>query len=314
MTEAEAAARAFGGTWLRLVTARENAVHEVALSHGRAALRLHRMGYQTEAAIRSEIWWCGALYDAGLPVPRPITLPDSDVLLRLPSGRFASAVGWIGGVPLGAAGVPLAGTAREQADRHHALGALLARVHAASDRLTLPAGFIRPRWDSDGLVGEVPFWGRFWDHPALRPDEAAIARRVRDLLRERLAEAGPVGLIHADVLRENVLVNGASLALIDFDDAGFGYRPYDLGTVLSQNQAEPSLPEIAGALAEGYSAHRPLDPAILPAMTLMRCCASVGWTMPRLAPDDSINRSHITRMLKLAGHLLAGKPGWPGNP
>ena len=314
MTEAEAAARAFGGTWLRLVTERENAVHEIALPQGRAALRLHREGYQTEAAIRSETWWCGALHDAGLSVPRPVALPDGDMLLRLPSGRLASVVAWIEGAPLGAAGVPLAGNAREQADRHRALGALLARVHTASDRLTLPAGFTRPRWDAEGLVGETPFWGRFWDHPALHPDEAAIARRARDLLRERLADAGPIGLVHADVLRENVLVDGPSLALIDFDDAGFGYRPYDLGTVLSQNQAEPHLPAIAEALAAGYAAHRPLDPAILPAMTLMRCCASVGWTMPRLPPDDPVHRSHIARMLRLATHVLAGKPGWPANP
>lgn len=314
MTEAEAAAQAFGGTWLRLVTERENAVHEMALPQGRAALRLHRIGYQTEAAIRSEIWWSGALHDAGLPVPRPLALADGDTLLRLPSGRLASAVGWIGGVPLGAAGVPLAGGARDQTDRHCALGALLARVHAESDRLTLPVWFTRPRWDRDGLVGEAPFWGRFWDHPALDPDEAAIARRARDLLRERLADAPPIGLIHADVLRENVLVDGPSLALIDFDDAGFGYRPYDLGTVLSQNQFEPHLPAIAEALADGYAAQRPLDPAILPAMTLMRCCASVGWTMPRLAPDDPIHRSHIARMLKLAVHLLEGRPGWPGPP
>jgi Ser/Thr protein kinase RdoA (MazF antagonist) len=233
------------------------------------------------------------------------------MLLRLPSGRFATVVGWIDGVPLGAAGVPLAGNADDQTHRHLALGALLARVHTASDRLTLPAEFSRPRWDSDGLVGEAPFWGRFWDHPALHPDEVAIARRARDLLRERLSEAGPIGLIHADVLRENVLVNGPSLSLIDFDDAGFGYRLYDLGTVLSQNLAEPHLPAIAEALAEGYAATRPLDPAILPAMTLMRCCASVGWTVPRLAPEDPIHRSHIARMLKLAAHLLAGKPGWP---
>jgi Ser/Thr protein kinase RdoA (MazF antagonist) len=314
MTEAEVAARAFGGRWLRLVTARENAVYEIALPQGRAALRLHRLGYQSEAAIRSEIWWCGALRDAGLPVPRPVALPGGDTLLRLPSGRLASVVAWIDGAPLGAAGVPLPGTARDQADLHRALGGLLARLHAASDRLTLPDGFTRPRWDRDGLVGAAPFWGRFWDHPALRPDEAALARRARDLLAERLAEAGPIGLIHADVLRENVLVNGRSLSLIDFDDAGFGHRPYDLGTVLSQNQAEPHLPALADALAEGYAAARPLDATILPAMTLMRCCASVGWTMPRLAPDDPIHRSHIARMLRLAAHVLAGRPGWPDVP
>lgn len=314
MTEAEAAARAFGGSWVRLVTARENAVHEIVLPQGRAALRLHRTGYQSEAAIRSEIWWCGALYDTGLPVPRPLALPDGDMLLRLPSGRLASAVGWIDGVPLGATDVPFTGPVRDQADLHRTLGALLARVHAVCDRLSLPAGFTRPLRDHDGLVGEAPVWGRFWEHPALRPDEAALARQVRDLLRERLVEAGPIGLIHADVLRENVLVNGHSLSLIDFDDAGFGYRPYDLGTVLLQSLAEPHLPEIAEALAEGYAAASPLDPAILPAMTLMRCCASVGWTMPRLAPDNPIHRSHIARMLRLATHVLTGQPGWPARP
>ena len=32
-----------------------------ALPRGRAALRLHRQGYQDAAAIRSELWWCAAL-------------------------------------------------------------------------------------------------------------------------------------------------------------------------------------------------------------------------------------------------------------
>lgn len=313
MNEAEAAARAYGGAWLRLVTARENEVHEIALPEGRAALRLHRRGYQTEAAIRSELWWCRALRDAGLPVPGPVAGTDGDMLQCLAPGRHASAVGWIEGHQMGAKGVSLSGTRRQQVDRHRALGVLVAQVHAASDCLTLPSDFSRPRWDSEGLVGEAPFWGRFWDHPALEPDEAAIALRVRDLLRERLTDAGPVGLIHADVLRENILVNGPSLSLIDFDDSGFGFRFYDLGTVLSQDQAEPHLPALAEALADGYAGERALDEDILPAMALMRCCASVGWTMPRLAPDNPVHRSHINRMLRLAMHLLAGKPGWPAD-
>jgi hypothetical protein len=38
--------------------------------------------------------------------------------------------------------------------------------------------------------------------------------------------------------------------------------------------------------------------------TLARCCASVGWTMPRLAPDDPIHRSHIARALHCATLVL----------
>jgi hypothetical protein len=73
---AEAAAHWGGAHSLRLIRDRENAVFEAALPTGRAALRLHRVGYQSEAAIRSELWWCAALADAGVPVPRPLPAQD----------------------------------------------------------------------------------------------------------------------------------------------------------------------------------------------------------------------------------------------
>ena len=65
---AEAAAH-WNATPMRLIRNRENAVFEVALPSGPAALRLHRMGYQDDAAIRSELWWCAALAAQGVNVP-----------------------------------------------------------------------------------------------------------------------------------------------------------------------------------------------------------------------------------------------------
>ncbi len=53
----EAAAH-WQGRPTRLILNRENAVFEMAIPGGRAALRLHRMGYQNDAAIASEL--CGA--------------------------------------------------------------------------------------------------------------------------------------------------------------------------------------------------------------------------------------------------------------
>ena len=79
----EAAAHWGGAAALRLIRDRENAVFEAALPAGLAALRLHRVGYQSEAAIRSELWWCAALADAGAPVPRPIPAQDGELLHRL---------------------------------------------------------------------------------------------------------------------------------------------------------------------------------------------------------------------------------------
>ena len=114
--------------------------------------------------------------------------------------------------------------------------------------------------------------------------------------------ATPSQLIHADVLRENVLVNGHSVSLIDFDDSGWGFPLYDLGTTLSQNLYEPAYPDIRDALMQGYGTS---DRDMVETMTLARTCASVGWTMPRLTPEDPINARHIGRAVMWAGRVGA---------
>jgi Ser/Thr protein kinase RdoA (MazF antagonist) len=298
MTPAERAASHWDGRVVRLLRDRENQVLEMAVPTGRVALRLHRDGYQSPAAIRSELWWCAKLARAGLPVPGPVPATDGHLLVRLEDGRHASALAWIEGEALGEAGLPFTRPLPEVLEIYHALGALLQRLHQVTDTLTLPDGFTRPRWDRDGLVGETPFWGRFWEHPSASPDQRRVLIRARDALRERLT--GDTGLIHADVLRENVLVTGTSVALIDFDDSGFGFRLYDLGTALVQTVHHPAHAEIRNALMAGYGTS---DRGMVDAFTTARALASVGWTMPRLAPDNPIHRSHLARAVRCAEGL-----------
>ena len=300
MTPLQTAARAWGARVLRTLRDRENHVCECVLPSGdRAALRLHRAGYQSPAAIRSELWWCAELASAGLPVPAALPALDGQLLVSLPDGRQASVIAWMEGEALGEAAKPFTLPLPQVLDAYHALGQLLARVHQTTDRLTLPEGFTRPRWDLDGLVGDQPHWGRFWEHPAATPDQRTILIRARDALRERLT--GEIGLIHADVLRENVLVNGRSVSLIDFDDSGFGFRLHDLGTALVQTVYQPEQPQIRAALMAGYGT---TDEALVQAFTLARTLASVGWTMPRLQPDDPIHKSHLARAVMVAGQVL----------
>lgn len=300
-TLAQEAAAHWGGTPLRLIRNRENAVFEMRLPSGRrAALRLHRQGYQPEAAIRSELWWCAALAERGVAVPAALPDREGRLLVALSTGRAASAIDWLEGEPLGEAGVPFVTPLPLLLDRHRALGRLIRRLHDTTAGLTLPPDFRRPRWDVDGLTGESPFWGRFWDHPAAAPEQRAVLVRARHALRERLSALPGVQLVHADVLRENVLVNGSSVFLIDFDDSGWGFPLYDLGTTLSQNLYEPAYAEIRDALMEGYGT---ADRDMVELMTLARTCASVGWTMPRLAADDPVNARHIARAVMWAGRL-----------
>ncbi len=300
MTAADTAAQAWGGRILRVLRDRENHVLEMALPSGnRAALRLHRAGYQTPDAIRSELWWCAELARAGLPVPAALPALDAALLVALPDGRHASAIAWMDGEALGEAAKPFTLPLTQVLDAYHALGALLSRVHRITDGLTLPQGFTRPRWDLDGLVGDTPLWGRFWDHPVASPDQRATLLWARDALRERMA--GDIGLIHADLLRENVLVNGRSVSLIDFDDSGFGFRLYDLGTALLQTVQHPEHPQVRDALMAGYGT---AERDMVEAFTLARTLASVGWTMPRLAPDNPIHRSHLARAMAVAARVL----------
>jgi Ser/Thr protein kinase RdoA (MazF antagonist) len=225
--------------------------------------------------------------------------------VTLSSGRRASAITWAEGHALGVAGKRLDLPVNEILDLYHRLGSLLARLHQATDTLILPDYFARPRWDIPGLVGQTPFWGRFWDHPLASADQRVLLRQSRIFLDERLtrhlAGGASFGLIHADVLRENILVQDKRMTLIDFDDSGYGFRLYDLGTALLHCLIEPAFFDIRDALMAGYGTQ---DIEMVDTFTLARSCASVGWIMPRLAHDSPIHQSHLATACKIARRVL----------
>jgi Ser/Thr protein kinase RdoA (MazF antagonist) len=126
--------------------------------------------------------------------------------------------------------------------------------------------------------------------------------------RARLAAAGPVdmGPIHGDLVRENVLVQDGSLALIDFDDCGPGYRLLEIATILHPNRDEPDYPALRDAVLEGYGALRPLSDAalaLLPVLQFLRAASYVGWIMSRREVPGMAARERrfIERACALAG-------------
>jgi Ser/Thr protein kinase RdoA (MazF antagonist) len=304
---ADRALHAWGGVGpARLVTRRENTVFQVDLPQGRAALRLHRRGYQSASGIAAELQFMTHLTRAGVPVPQPIARPDGSWLYE-EGGRHISCVCWLEGVPLGRADMPLDQPIPAQAAQMRALGALAARMHAASDGLVLN----RPQWNAEGLLGAEPLWGRFWEHPGFSVPERAQILAARAAATARLATGGDYGPIHADLLRENILIRPEGLALIDFDDGGMGYRHYDLGTALVQGLEEPGLTARAEALLAGYTAARGgAQPAPtlqdLTFFVMLRCFASVGWIATRAAQDDPRQMRYTRRAVRLAGHFLDG--------
>ena len=308
--EAKQALEAWGGSTIvpRLIKNRENAVFEVHLSGGeRAALRLHRFGYQSAAAIQSELWWMQEVGKHSVAVPVPIPTDRGNLIHQLGTGRIATAISWVHGKQLGDQGAELGGTLTQQEARFDAIGSLVAQLHNATDLLRLPDSFERHRWDIDGFLGENPFWGRFWENPTLTANEKSLVLRARGQAREILecyaVDGGDFGLIHADVLRENVLFSGSDPVLIDFDDCGFGFRLYDLASLASQNEQEPHYRTLMAASIKGYRRRRELtDEALqlLPMFIMLRRFASCGWVVPREGVDrQRIYAERAARAAKL---------------
>jgi Ser/Thr protein kinase RdoA (MazF antagonist) len=301
-----------------LLKYRENAVFRIRLANGApAALRLHRPGYHGQPALVSELAWMAALGEAGLRVPAPVATADGRHIIGLDEShdfgsQHADIVSWMRGAPLGRSGVPLSHTPDALVGIFRALGDAMARMHVISDAWASSASFVRPAWNVDGLLGETPLWGRFWDCPGLSPEEARRLSELRDSLRKRVEESGALGLdyglIHADLVRENVLIDGDKIEMIDFDDGGHGWRMFDIATALFKNRDEPAYPLMAAALIEGYRTVRSLPDnhlETLPLFMLLRSVTYIGWAGHRLDMPDTAERlkRYVADTLALAGEV-----------
>jgi Ser/Thr protein kinase RdoA (MazF antagonist) len=292
---------------ITLAAHRENIVYRVEAASGENyALRLHRAGYHSRAALESELQWMAALADRGIRVPKPSLSHHAQYIEEI-DGIHVDILSWMPGHAIGSASTAL--DLQNRSGTFFQLGAALARLHTASDDWQPPQSFVRHAWDTDGLLGETPFWGRFWDNPHLADNERDLMASARDAAQSKLQEIAhdtDYGLIHADAVRENVLLHDNDVCLIDFDDGGYGFRLFDLATVLLKCRLEPDLQELQQSLISGYHSERALDVEHLDFFVALRSFTYVGWIVPRLnepwAParlqrfkQDALH--HATRLL-----------------
>jgi len=279
---------------LALVSLAENVTFKATDRRDGSAyvLRLHRPGYHTLDELISERAWIRALADAGVDVPSPVSARDGRdyVPVIIPATgeqRFAGLVRWTEGRLLSEV---LAETGDHGTIKNYfaQLGALAAAMHNQASGWRPPPGFKRRTIDSDGLMGEAPLWGPFWEHRSLSAAERGLLLEARGWMHERLMRLSRApsvySLIHADMHPGNILVDGGRLTVIDFDDAGFGWHQYDIAVVLSYWQSKPNAAEIERAFLGGYSAVRPVpDEALasIPMFRLIRGMAAIGWLHQR---------------------------------
>ncbi len=275
---------------LRLVTVGENVTFRVTDRHDGAAyvLRLHRPGYHTLEELNSEHVWVRALAEAGVGVPTPVPARDGrEYVSVLVAGtgehRHAGMARWTEGQLLSEV---LDHTADHRVVEGYfeQLGTIAASIHNQSSAWRVPETFRRHALDRDGLMGDAPFWGPFWDHALLSGAERRLLLDTRDRIRGVLDRYGQPpstwSLIHADMHPGNILIDGDRLTVIDFDDAAFGWHQYEIAVALIHHQTAANFAAIEGAFLRGYRALRDMPDealALLPMFRLMRGMAQIGW-------------------------------------
>jgi Ser/Thr protein kinase RdoA (MazF antagonist) len=295
------------------IKVRENAVYAVHTADGRrVVLRVHRLGYHCDAALHSELAWMRALAASGVEVPELIPSRSGNPFERIgcdgvPGPRQVDVFAWIEGGQLGSVEQGLSSDLEWVRRIYGTVGELAARMHNQSCVWQPPAGFQRHSWCEDGLAGETPLWGRFWELESLSPAQHTMFAHLRARLKQTLADFGKTadrfGLIHADLVPENILVDedGARLRIIDFDDAGFGWHLFEIATSLYFIRRDPHYETARDALITGYRRHRPLPDEhlrLLPMFLAARGTTYLGWVHTR--KGEATARELMPQLVELA--------------
>ena len=271
---------------VELLNVSENATFLVSdPAAGPSVLRVHRLGYHTEQEIASELAWMDALRaEAGVRTPRVlpaadgrrvVTVTEADTARHCvrfeflpgtepgaePGTEPEAQTGVQTGVQTGAGTGPEGGPAGEPGGqltgRHFVeLGEITARMHRHARSWARPAWFTRFHWDYRAAFGDRARWGRWQDGVGVGAAERSVLSRLDEALHARLSAFGQgperYGLVHADTRLANLLVYEGSVSVIDFDDSGFSWYLYDLGTSVSFFEHSPEVPGLVDAWLTGY--------------------------------------------------------------
>jgi Ser/Thr protein kinase RdoA (MazF antagonist) len=272
------------GLKVKLINLSENATYKVEAPDGKHwALRIHRDGYHSKLAIASELAWLIDLRNTGVvTTPAPVKGLDGEIIQQLghalmPQPRNIVLFDWETGAEPGM-GENLKGP-------FEVLGEVTARMHLHVRTWKRPASFTRLTWDFETSLGDSnPHWGRWRDGMGVDAEKRKLFGRTVELIGKRLSAYGKAeerfGLIHCDLRLANLMIDGAAVKVIDFDDCGFGWFMYDAATPVSFYEHEPQVPELIESWKSGYRRVIPLmkdDEAEIPTFVMLRRLLLVAW-------------------------------------
>ena len=313
---------------LHRVACRENAVYAVQEEGRRLALRIHRYGYHDRASLESEVAWMQALSEAGVATPPVVCTPRGEAIAEVTSDtvsvpHLCDVLEWVGGRPLGAAENPAALGHGALKDMYRTVGQIAGRIHCHSTTWRSPAGFLRPHWDREGCLGRRALWGPWFDLAVLQDEERRVLNDAVAILDRTLARYGRgnevYGLVHADLVPDNLLEHDARVVAIDFDDSGYGWYLFELATAVFWYLGSEHYEQALEGYVAGYRTVRPLSDEelqLLPQFLLKRALVYMGWMQTRRTQHTARRMTGRIRELSraLAEQVLAGNTEYRSIP
>jgi Ser/Thr protein kinase RdoA (MazF antagonist) len=218
----------------------ENTNRLVTTSGGqRFLLRQHRAASRSLAMLESEMLLLNYLHQSGLEVQCPVPLPAGNFIFSNAAGRF-SLLSWIDGEVLETINQTQA----------KAVGVTMARFHNVARDFKPSAEFERPQYDAphlEDILNELRAID--WLQPDMVLFEQSMARAKTAFEEPNI----PWGLIHADLHLGNMVWQGLTVAMIDFDRCGFGPVSFDIATTFGYLEDEQR-----SAFLQGYETLLPL--------------------------------------------------------
>ena len=275
----------------------DNQVFKIESEDGRCFLLRVRHGFdpadEASAHARIEFAWLEHIRSTtDLLVPQPVRLAGgerSGTIDLDDRERVFVLFEWIDGEP--ASGALDSETCRR-------MGRAIAQLHWSSRELAPALELCRVRWDEPTFFGPDSWLGRGQAESDLDSRRfelvANAAKGVRSVMEGLARSPDHFGLIHSDTHPGNMLVSQGDIAILDFNDCGWGHYLLDLGVMLHDLEFElkdrpGEYPELGQAVLSGYEEVAPLpaaQPAQLPAFVALRSISSLAWIARSPDPDE----------------------------
>ena len=270
------------GVTCRLINVSENATFRIdhPASDKKWALRVHRAGYHSRAAIASELAWQAALKGSKTVVTATSLQGRDGERIQtvahegLDQPRNVVLFDWEAGSE----------PASTDVTGFELLGEAAAKMHAHVKSWQRPGWFTRHVWDFETSLGSTPHWGRWQDGMGMTDEAQAIFAESVAVIEQRLKAFGKspdrFNLVHGDMRLANLLMDGHTVKVIDFDDSGFSWFLYDCATTVSFFEHQPEVPELINAWVRGYRRIGTLsleDEAEIDTFVMLRRLLLVAW-------------------------------------